>query len=84
MQRMSSASLEHRLDSLKESVRNLIDAGEQRAERLRSRAVDAKDSVIDRSGVAIRQTGTLIREHPLASLGIAFGLGYLAVRLLRK
>ena len=80
----SVSSLEHRLDSLKESVRNLVDAGGERAGNFRSRAVDAKDAVVERGGVAIRHTGSLIKEHPIAAIAIAFGIGYIAVRLVKK
>ena len=84
MHKNGSASLENRLDSLKESVRNLVDAGGERAGQLKTKAIDVKDSVVENGGVAIRKASSLIKEHPIAAIGIAFGVGYIAVRMLKK
>ena len=84
MQKNGTGSVENRFDSLKESVRHLVDAGGERAGQLKTRAIDAKDSVVENGEVAIRKAGSLIKEHPIAAIGIAFGVGYIAVRLLRK
>jgi ElaB/YqjD/DUF883 family membrane-anchored ribosome-binding protein len=84
MQKNGSANLDNRLDSLKESVRNLVDAGGERAGQLKNRAIDAKDSIVENSGVAIRKVSDLVKEHPIAAIAIAFGVGYIAIRMLRK
>lgn len=85
MQKNGSASqLESRIGSLKESVRNLVGAGGERAGHLKERAKDMKDSVVDSSGAALERVGEMIKKHPIASLGIAFSIGYFAVRMLRK
>ena len=84
MQKNGTSSVENRFDSLKESVRHLVDAGGERAGQLKTRAIDVKDSVVENGEVAIRKAGSLIKEHPIAAIGIAFGVGYIAVRLLRK
>lgn len=84
MQKNGTGSLETRLDSLKESVRNLVDAGGERAGQLKSKAIDVKDSVVENSEVAFRKAGSLIKEHPFIAIGIAFGVGYLTIRLLKK
>jgi ElaB/YqjD/DUF883 family membrane-anchored ribosome-binding protein len=84
MQKNGTASLDNRFDSLKESVRNLVDAGGERAGQLKSKAIDVKDSIVDNGEVAIRKAGSFIKEHPIAAIGVAFGIGYFAVRLLRK
>lgn len=84
MHKNGPATLENRLDALKESVRNLVDAGGERAGQLKNRAIDVKDSVVENSGIAIRKAGSLIKEHPIVAIGIAFGVGYLTIRLLRQ
>ena len=84
MQKNGSASLDSRIDSLKKSVRNLVDAGEERAGHIKDRAVGVKDSVFENSEAAISRARVLIKEHPFAALGIALGVGYVAVRILRK
>ena len=85
MQKNGTASnAENRLDSLKASVRNLVDAGGERASQLKSKAIDVKDQVVDRGGVALDRAGALIKEHPIAAIGIAFGVGYIIVRMLKR
>lgn len=84
MQKNGTGSLDNRLDSLKQSVRSLVDAGGERAGQLKGKAIDVKDSVVENGGIYIRKTGSLIKEHPIAAIGIAFAVGYITVRLLKK
>lgn len=84
MHKNGSASASNRLDSLKSSVRNLVDAGGERAGQLKHRAIDVKDSVVENSSAALSRTSSLIKEHPIAAIAIAFGVGYIAVRMLRR
>ena len=84
MQKNGTASANNRLDSIKSSVRNLVDAGGERAGQLKSKAIDVKDQVVENSSAALSRAGSLIKEHPIAAVAIAFGVGYIAVRLLRR
>ena len=61
MQKNGTSSLENRFDSLKESVRHLVDAGGERAGQLKTKAIDVKDSVVENGEVAIRKAGSLIK-----------------------
>lgn len=67
------ATFEDRLDSLKESMRNLVDYGS-----------DIKDRAVDASKTGISKMGSLIKDHPIIAIGVAFGIGYLAMRVLRR
>jgi ElaB/YqjD/DUF883 family membrane-anchored ribosome-binding protein len=84
MQKNGTSTLENKFETLKESVRNLVDAGGERAGHIKTKAIDVKDSVVENSGAAIKKMGELIKEHPIAAIGIAFGVGYITIRLLRK
>ena len=85
MQKNGSGSrYESRLDSIREGVRNLVDAGGERASHFKDRAVDAKDSFIGNSEAALSRVGELIKEHPFAAIGLAFSAGYIAMRILRR
>ncbi len=84
MNKNGSRTLDARVDQLKDSVRNLVDASNERAEQIKEKLIDAKDVAVDRGSAALNRFGVMIKEHPIAALGIAFGLGYLAVRMLRK
>jgi ElaB/YqjD/DUF883 family membrane-anchored ribosome-binding protein len=85
MQKNGSASgLENRIDSLKESVRNLVDAGGEKAGQLKDRAIDAKDTLVEEGSAALNRVGALIRQHPFIALGIAFSVGYVTIRIIRR
>jgi ElaB/YqjD/DUF883 family membrane-anchored ribosome-binding protein len=43
-------------------------------------AEDARDVVVERGGKALTMLSKTIRKRPLLSIGIAFGVGYLAMR----
>jgi ElaB/YqjD/DUF883 family membrane-anchored ribosome-binding protein len=84
MQKNGSTTIEGKIDNLKESVRNLVDAGGERAGQLKDRALGVKDSVVESGEVYLHRLTDLIKAHPIAALGIAFGVGYIAIRSLRK
>ena len=84
MQKNGTGAFEDRMGALKDSVRNLVDAGGERAGHIKEKLIDAKDVAMDRGGAAMNRVGSLIKDHPIAAIGIAFGVGYLTIRLLRK
>ena len=65
--------LETRFDGLKDNVKNLVDEAPDRAADLKQRAMSSVEYV-----------GEQIKKHPMAALGIAFGAGFLAMRLIRR
>ncbi len=79
MARNQMMAFEDRLDSLKESVRDLVDFG-----RVRDRLGDVKESVVSGTRAGVSKTGSLIKEHPIMAIGIAFGIGFIAMRLMRR
>lgn len=84
MQKNGTAALENRFEALKESVRNLVDAGGERASHMKDRAIDVKDTVFENGERAFKKAGSFIKEHPIIAITVAFGVGYLAVRMMRK
>jgi ElaB/YqjD/DUF883 family membrane-anchored ribosome-binding protein len=84
MQKNGTGTLETKLDTLKESVRNLVDAGGERAGHIKTKAIDVKDQLVENGGAVLKKAGELIKAHPIAAIGIAFGVGYVTVRLLKK
>lgn len=79
-----TSAFEDRLDALKESVRGLVDSSSERADRLKSKMVDVKDSVFESGRTGINRLGELIKDHPIAAIGIAFGIGFFAIRMMRR
>ena len=78
------ASFEDRMTALKHSMRDVIDYGTDRAGVLKHRLSGAKDSAFAGASSAIDKTGALIKKHPFVAIGIAVGVGYVGVRLLRR
>lgn len=77
-------SLDDKLDSLKDTMKEIVDQGAQRADALKSRVVEAKDQAVRRGGDLLDRTTSLIKDHPLKAVGIAFATGYIGMRLFRR
>ena len=65
-------------------MRNLVDSGSERASAFKDRMGDVKDSVVASSRKGIRKTGAFIKEHPIVAIGVAFGVGYLVMRIAKR
>jgi ElaB/YqjD/DUF883 family membrane-anchored ribosome-binding protein len=76
--------VDERLDSIKSTVKDVVDQGTQRAEALKSRVVEAKDEALRRGGDMLDRVAELIKTHPLKAVGIAFASGYIGMRLFRR
>jgi hypothetical protein len=44
------------------------------------RAGAIKDSLV----AGTKKTGSMIKQHPIAAIAIAFGIGYIAMRFMRR
>lgn len=65
--------MEDRFSAVKDSMRHFVDAGGERASAI-------KDSLI----AGTKKTGSLIKEHPVIAIAVAFGVGYIAMRFMRR
>lgn len=65
--------LENRFDGLKDNVKHLIDEAPGAATKIKDRAMSSVEYV-----------GEQIKKYPIAALGIAFGAGFLTMRLIRR
>jgi ElaB/YqjD/DUF883 family membrane-anchored ribosome-binding protein len=77
-------SVEEKLDSLRDTVKGYVDQGAQRVDALKHKVVEAKDQAIDRGSDLMDRMSTLIKAHPIKSVAIAFGVGYIGMRLFRR
>ncbi len=57
---------------------------ESRVASLKDSVIDVKDHTVEGLTGLIARAGRLIKEHPLAAVGISIGIGYLVVRLVRR
>jgi ElaB/YqjD/DUF883 family membrane-anchored ribosome-binding protein len=79
-----ASTLDDKLDSLRDSMKGVVDQGAQRVDQLKSKLIDVKDEALSRGGDLLTQMTNLIKEHPLKSIAIAFGAGYHGMRLFRR
>jgi ElaB/YqjD/DUF883 family membrane-anchored ribosome-binding protein len=76
-----TAQLEKQLDNLRDDFTNLVTAA---SKLIAGKAVDAKDVVADRGSDAMSAMIKAIKGRPLVAIGVAFGIGYIAMRLTRR
>ncbi len=67
--------------TIKDSVQTLVDQGSETVGTIKNRVGDAADSVKQGGAAARERTTNYIQANPLKSLVIAFGLGYVAMRV---
>jgi ElaB/YqjD/DUF883 family membrane-anchored ribosome-binding protein len=74
----------HRIENIKDSLRGLVDRGQERASAIKHKAVDIQHRAKERGGVALDRTTVFIKDNPIKSVAMAFGVGYLLMRLVRR
>ncbi len=76
--------LDERLDTIKGSVKGLVDQGQEKVEQIKTRVIDVKDKAMSRGSEYVDRATEAIKAHPLKAVGIAFGIGYVGMRLFRR
>jgi ElaB/YqjD/DUF883 family membrane-anchored ribosome-binding protein len=71
-------------ETIKDQVKGLVDAGQDKVNEVREKIVDAKEKVVDKADSMMTSLESRIKARPLAAVGIAFGVGYIAMRLFRR
>ena len=80
----TAQSTDEKLDALKGAVKGLVDQGAQKVDAIKAKVALAKDQAITRGGDVVERMTDLIKAHPIKSVAIAFGAGYLGMRLFRR
>ena len=78
------SNLEQKLDSLKEKAKDIVGQGSEKVDEIKHRVVDVKDRAMSRGNDFIDSMTAMIKANPLKSVFIAFGVGYLGMRLFRR
>lgn len=73
-----------RIDAIKERVSGLVDQGHVKVDQLKHKALDVKEQAMTRGNALVDRTTGFIRANPLKAVGIAFGVGYIGMRLFRR
>jgi ElaB/YqjD/DUF883 family membrane-anchored ribosome-binding protein len=72
------------MDAIKEGVRGLVDQGQQKVDEIKHRVVEVKDQAMSRGTQVVDRVTDFIKANPLKAVGIAFGAGYIGMRLFRR
>jgi ElaB/YqjD/DUF883 family membrane-anchored ribosome-binding protein len=80
----TTQGVDDKIDSIKDTVKGFVDQGAHTVDAIKSKVVDVKDQAIHRGGDLLERMTQLIKAHPIKAIGIAFGAGYLGMRLFRR
>lgn len=76
--------VDEKLDSLKDTVKGIVDQGAEKVDALKSKVVEVKDQAFNRGGDMVDRVTAMIKAHPIKAVAIAFGAGYIGMRLFRR
>ena len=79
-----ASHLEGRIEGIKESVKGFVEKGGARADEIKTRVIEVKDQAMTRGNAFVDRAGDFIKANPIKSVGLAFGLGYVGMRLFRR
>ena len=77
-------SVDEKLDSIRDSVKGYVERGAQKADAIKNKVVEVKDEAVNRGSDMLDRLASLVRAHPLKAVGIAFGIGYIGMRMFRR
>lgn len=79
-----ASAIEGRIEGIKESVKGFVEKGGERVDEIKGRVMDVKDEAVTRGNQILDQAVSFIKANPMKSVGLAFGVGYFAMRLFRR
>jgi len=79
-----ASRFDERFEALKQSMKHLVEAGNDTASALKDKMIDVKDSALSGTKSGINRVGGLIKDHPIAAVVIAVGVGFVAIKLIRR
>jgi ElaB/YqjD/DUF883 family membrane-anchored ribosome-binding protein len=75
------AALKDNASTVKDSMSTLVDQGSATVGAIKARLGDVTDQVKEGGSAAIDRTSTFVEANPFKSLALAFGLGYVLMRI---
>lgn len=77
----SVENLQKAAANIKDSVTMLVDQGGATVDAITSRVAGVTDQIKDGGASAVKRTTTFVEANPFKALAIAFGVGYVAMRI---
>jgi ElaB/YqjD/DUF883 family membrane-anchored ribosome-binding protein len=72
------------LENLKDKVKGVVDQGQEKVHELKNKVVDVKQQAVTKGNEVLDKATSFIRANPIKAVGIAFGVGYIGMRLFRR
>lgn len=79
-----STTLNDPIDALKSNFKSVVEHLASRAASLEDKVSEVKTNAAASVTSFASKAGKAIKDHPIAAIGIAFGVGYLLMRLIRR
>jgi ElaB/YqjD/DUF883 family membrane-anchored ribosome-binding protein len=76
--------MNERIESIAAELKIVADRLAAATSQLRDRASDVSAQARSGAGSLASRAGRAIQDHPIAAIGLAFGTGYLLMRLFRR
>ena len=80
----SGNTMDDKLGTIKDRVKGVVDQGHEKVDHLKAKVIDVKDQAMSRGNAIVDRASEFIRANPLKAVGIAFGVGYIGMRLIRR
>jgi len=80
----TTAAIKDNGESISDHVEDAVHAGQGKAAAMKHRLVEVKGVVVDQAQSMVQTVRNAIITHPLIAVGVAFGVGYAAMRLVRR
>jgi ElaB/YqjD/DUF883 family membrane-anchored ribosome-binding protein len=77
-------ALDDKIDSLRDGMKGFVEQGAQKVDAIKTKVVEVKDQAFTRGSDVLVRVTDMIKAHPLKAISIAFGAGYLGMRLFRR
>jgi ElaB/YqjD/DUF883 family membrane-anchored ribosome-binding protein len=74
---------EAKKEQIKEQVKGLVDAGQDKLNDVKESLIEAKGKVADRAQGFANTLREQIKARPLTTVAVAFGIGFVVMRIFR-
>ena len=77
-------TMDDKVGSIRESVRGLVDQGQEKVDQIKNRVIDVKEQAVTKGNAALDRATDFIRANPIKAVALAFGVGYVGMRIFRR
>jgi ElaB/YqjD/DUF883 family membrane-anchored ribosome-binding protein len=78
------SNLDQKLDNLKDKAKGFVDQGAEKVDEIKHRVVEVKEQAMAKGSAFLDRATTMIKANPLKSVAVAFGVGYIGMRIFRR